>query len=47
VLPEEFVGLESKVKRVIDVSKSAGWEGVRSLIEKEVEAELAFLNKGK
>lgn len=44
VLPEEFVGLESKVKRVIDVPRSAGWEGVRSIVEKEVAAELAFLN---
>jgi threonine synthase len=47
VLPEEFIGLESKVKRVIDVPKTAGWEGVRSIIEKEVEAELAFLNGGR
>ena len=47
VLPEEFVGLESKVKRVIDVPRSAGWEGVRTIVEKEVDAELAFLNGGK
>lgn len=40
VLPEEFVGLEKKEKRVITVLKSAGWEGVRAIVEKEVELEL-------
>lgn len=44
VLPEEFIGLENKERRVIDVPKTAGWEGVRSIVEKEVEAELALLN---
>lgn len=40
VLPDEFVGLEKKEKRVIVVPKGSGWEGVRSIIEEEVEAEL-------
>jgi threonine synthase len=40
VLPEEFVGLEKKEKRVITVPKGAGWEGVRTIVEDEVEKEL-------
>jgi threonine synthase len=40
VLPEEFVGLEQKEKRVTVVPKAAGWEGVRKIVEDEVEAEL-------
>ncbi|KAE8453479.1 hypothetical protein EG329_010340 [Mollisiaceae sp. DMI_Dod_QoI] len=40
VLPEEFVGLEKKERRVIAVPKGAGWEGVREIVEEEVEAEL-------
>jgi threonine synthase len=40
VLPEEFVGLEKKEKRLRDVPKGAGWEGVRTIIEEEVEEEL-------
>jgi threonine synthase len=40
VLPEEFVGLEKKEKRVRVVPQGAGWEGVRSIVEEEVEAEL-------
>lgn len=40
VLPQEFVGLEKKEKRVRVVPSSAGWEGVRTIIEEEVEAEL-------
>jgi len=40
VLPKEFVGLEQKEKRVTLVPKGAGWEGVRKIVEDEVEAEL-------
>ena len=40
VLPEEFVGLEQKEKRVITVPRDAGWEGVRTIVEDEVEKEL-------
>jgi threonine synthase len=40
VLPEEFVGLESKERRVRNVEKSAVWEGIRAIVEEEVEAEL-------
>lgn len=41
VLPEEFVGLEKKERRVRVVEKGAGWEGVRAIVEEEVEAELS------
>jgi len=40
VLPQEFVGLEQKERRVRVVPKGAGWEGVRKIVEEEVEAEL-------
>jgi threonine synthase len=40
VLPEEFVGLEQKERRVRVVPRDAGWEGVRAIVEEEVEAEL-------
>jgi threonine synthase len=40
VLPVEFVGLEKKEKRVITVPRGAGWEGVRTIVEDEVEKEL-------
>ncbi|KAL3421528.1 threonine synthase [Phlyctema vagabunda] len=40
VLPEEFVGLEKKERRVRVVEKGAGWQGVRSIVVEEVEAEL-------
>jgi len=40
VLPPEFIGLERKEKRVRSVPKGAGWEGVREIVEEEVEAEL-------
>ncbi|KAM3066060.1 threonine synthase [Clarireedia jacksonii] len=40
VLPKEFVGLENKEKRVRVVPKDAGWEGVRTIVMEEVEAEL-------
>jgi threonine synthase len=41
VLPPQFVGLEDLPKKVTDVKKSAGMEGVRSIVIQEVEAELA------
>lgn len=40
VLPKEFIGLEQKERRVTVVPKGAGWEGVRKIVEDEVEAEL-------
>jgi threonine synthase len=40
VLPEEFIGLEKKEKRVRIVPAGAGWEGVRTIVQEEVEAEL-------
>ncbi|KAF4627085.1 hypothetical protein G7Y89_g11073 [Cudoniella acicularis] len=40
VLPEEFVGLEQKERRVKVVPKDAGWEGVRTIVQDEVEEEL-------
>jgi threonine synthase len=40
VLPEEFIGLEKKEQRVRVVPKGASWEGVRSIVEEEVDAEL-------
>ncbi|RDW66003.1 putative threonine synthase [Coleophoma cylindrospora] len=40
VLPEEFVGLEKKEKRVTFVEKGAGWKGVRSIVVEQVDAEL-------
>ena len=43
ILPQEFVGLEQKEKRVRVVPKGAGWEGVRTIVEEEVEAELKAL----
>ncbi|KAI9849999.1 MAG: threonine synthase [Thelocarpon superellum] len=41
VLPEQFVGLEQKEKRVTTVPEGAGWEGVRAILVKEVALELA------
>jgi len=41
VLPEEFVGLEKKEKRVIVVKAGEGLPGVRSIIVREVKAELS------
>ncbi|KAG9240656.1 threonine synthase-like protein [Calycina marina] len=41
VLPEEFVGLEKKERRVITVEKGVGWEGIRKIVTDEVEKELA------
>ncbi|EHL00917.1 putative Threonine synthase [Glarea lozoyensis 74030] len=40
ILPKEFVGLESKERKIINVAKDAGWEGVRKIVQEEVEAEL-------
>lgn len=40
VLPDEFVDLEKKEKRVKLVPTGSGWEGVRAIVEAEVEAEL-------
>ncbi len=40
VLPEEFVDLEKKERRVRVVPRGAGWEGVRTIVEEEVVAEL-------
>ncbi|OBT90480.1 threonine synthase [Pseudogymnoascus sp. 03VT05] len=40
VLPEEFVGLQEKERRVTDVPAGAGWEGVREIVVKQVEEEL-------
>lgn len=44
VLPEEFIGLETKERRVRNVGKEAGWEGIRSIVVEEVEAELKVGN---
>jgi threonine synthase len=41
VLPKEFIGLEDLPRRVTDVKRSEGLEGVRKLVIAEVEAELA------
>lgn len=40
VLPEEFVGLEKKERRVRSVTRDAGWKGMRAIVVEEVEAEL-------
>ncbi|KAI2786519.1 Threonine synthase [Penicillium oxalicum] len=40
VLPEEFVGLEQRERRVTAVPRGAGWEGVREIVKAEVEQEL-------
>ncbi|KAI9828111.1 MAG: threonine synthase [Thelocarpon impressellum] len=40
ILPEEFVGLEVKEKRVRVVKAAEGWEGVRAIIEEDVAREL-------
>jgi threonine synthase len=44
VLPEEFIGLEKKERRVRVVPAGAGWEGVRTIVQEEVEAELKALS---
>lgn len=40
VLPEEFVGLEEKERRVRFVPGGVGWEGVRAIVKEEVEMEM-------
>lgn len=40
VLPEEFVGLEKKERRVKVVPRGAGWEGIREIVEEEVKEEI-------
>jgi threonine synthase len=40
VLPEEFVGLQERERRVTDVPAGAGWEGVREIVVRQVEEEL-------
>jgi len=40
ILPEEFVGLEKKERRVRVIPKGAGWEGIREIVEEEVKEEL-------
>ncbi|KAF2472063.1 threonine synthase-like protein [Lindgomyces ingoldianus] len=45
VLPSEFVGLEDKPRRVSNVKKSEGWEGVRRVVVAEVEAELQAVER--
>ena len=39
VLPEQFVGLDTKERKVLKVGKSEGLEGIRGIIVKEVEME--------
>ncbi|KAF2456864.1 threonine synthase-like protein [Lineolata rhizophorae] len=41
VLPKEFVGLEDKTKRLSIAKKDEGWQGVRKIVIREVELELA------
>ena len=41
VLPKEFVGLDTKEKKVIKVDAGSGLEGIRDIITKEVEREKA------
>ncbi|KAJ6157793.1 hypothetical protein N7470_005385 [Penicillium chermesinum] len=40
ILPQEFVGLETRETRSIPVPTGAGWKGVRDIVVKEVEKEL-------
>lgn len=41
VMPQEFVGLEKKEKRVIVAKAGEGWQGVREIVVKEVKTELS------
>lgn len=43
VLPQEFVGLEQRERRITAVPRGAGWEGVRGIVKAEVEQELEGL----
>ncbi|KAF2120917.1 putative threonine synthase [Lophiotrema nucula] len=45
VLPVEMQGLEDKPRRVSHVKKSGGWQGVRTVVVAEVEAELQAAEK--
>jgi threonine synthase len=40
VLPEEFVGLDKKERRLTNVPKGAGWEDVRKIVVDQVAEEL-------
>jgi threonine synthase len=40
ILPAEFIGLETKERRVRIVPRGAGWEGIRKIVEEEVKEEL-------
>lgn len=40
VLPEEFVGLDKKERRVTVVPRGAGWQGIRKIVVEQVEEEL-------
>ncbi len=44
VLPQEFVGLDSKERRLMQVSASEGLPGIRQIITREVEKEKAGQN---
>jgi threonine synthase len=44
ILPKEFIGLELKERKIINVEKGAGWEGVRKIVQDEVAAELKAAN---
>ncbi|KAJ9604504.1 threonine synthase [Cladophialophora chaetospira] len=46
VLPQEFVGLDSKERRVLKVSATQGLGGVREIITREVEKEIATGQNG-
>lgn len=41
ILPDAFIGLDKKERRVRVVEKAAGWEGIRAIVQEEVKAELA------
>lgn len=44
ILPDAFVGLDKKERRVTDVPRSAVWQGIRKIVQDEVKAELKALN---
>lgn len=46
VLPEQFVGLDRKERRVLKVARSEGLAGVRSIITREVEQEKRHAQNG-
>lgn len=45
ILPEAFIGLDKKERRVIDVPRSAIWEGIRKIVQDEVNKELEAANR--